>query len=161
MRPTRASLLVTVVIVFGAVTWVVLRGSYGSLPTLPWTILPTLLVLALAEFYSGMNIKARIDHRAQTRPIEPIAVARMAALGKASAYAGAGVAGVLIGFVIHVGGSLSMSAARHDAVVAGSTLAAAAALVAAALYLEYCCRVPKGPDDDHAEEDMEDPAHGR
>jgi hypothetical protein len=38
------------------------------------------------------------------------------------------------------------SAYRSDALASGATLGAAALLIAAALYLEYGCRVPTGRD---------------
>src|SRR5262249_55931595 len=83
----------------------------------------------------------------QVRPIAPIAVARMAALAKASSLAASIIAGLAAGFLIYVAGSLDKPAFRSDAYAAGGTFAAAVALVAAALYLENGCRV-RGPDND-------------
>jgi hypothetical protein len=45
-------------------------------------------------------------------------------------------------------GLLNLSVPRHDAINAAATVVAAAILVAAALYLEYCCRAPRDRDDD-------------
>jgi len=41
---------------------------------------------------------------------------------------------------------------RQDAVTAAVTFAAAVVLACAALYLEYCCRVPDAPDRDQSDE---------
>jgi len=41
---------------------------------------------------------------------------------------------------------------RQDALTGAITLAAAVVLTCAALYLEYCCRVPDLPDRDRADE---------
>ncbi|MGE5292198.1 MAG: DUF3180 domain-containing protein [Micromonosporaceae bacterium] len=132
-------------VVCAAVTWLILRFAYRSLPPLPWSGAPTLLIVALAEAYTGMLLRARILRRPGTKPVEAIAVARMAALAKASAYTAAVISGLAAGFAIQVLGSLEKAIPRHDAIVAIGTLGAAVALAAAALYLEYCCRVPRRP----------------
>jgi hypothetical protein len=131
-----------------AVCWLVLGLVYRSLPPLPWSGVPTLLIVGLAEAYSGMLLRARIHQRPGTKPVEAIAVARTAALAKASAYAAAVIGGVAGGFSLYVAGSLDKTFPRHDAFAAVGTFVAAAFLAAAALYLEYCCRVPKQPDEE-------------
>ena len=70
----------------------------------------------------------------------------MVALAKASALVAAAVAGVAAGFDIYLSGSLNAAVPRQDALTAAVTLAAAVILACAALYLEYCCRVPDAPD---------------
>ena len=70
----------------------------------------------------------------------------MVALAKASALVAAAVAGVAAGFDIYLSGSLNAPVPRQDAVTAAVTLGAAVILACAALYLEYCCRVPDVPD---------------
>jgi hypothetical protein len=141
-------MIVVTALVCGAATWLVLRVVYRTLPPLPWSGAPTLLVVAIAEAYSGRMLRARILQRPGTKPVEALAVARMAALAKASAYAAAVIGGLAAGFAVEVVGSLEKSIPRHDALVALGTLGAAVALAAAALYLEYCCRVPRRPDED-------------
>jgi Protein of unknown function (DUF3180) len=136
-----------VAVVCAAVCWLVLGAVYRSLPPLPWSGVPTLLIVALAEAYSGMLLRARIHRRPGSKPVEAIAVARMAALAKASAYAAAVIGGVAAGFLLYVAGSLGKAFPRHDAFAAVGTFVAAACLAGAALYLEYCCRVPKEPDE--------------
>ena len=49
-------------------------------------------------------------------------------------------------------GSLSAAVPRQDALTAAVTFASAVVLACAALYLEYCCRVPDAPDRDRADE---------
>jgi hypothetical protein len=56
------------------------------------------------------------------------------------------------GYLVVVLPELDKSVPARDARVAGITLAAALALVAAALYLERSCRAPKPPDDDDDDE---------
>jgi hypothetical protein len=147
MKPTKVRTLVLTALVCGIAVWLLLRLVYASLPELPWTGVPALLLLALAEVVSGRNVRARLRGGGGTR-IPPIAVARMAALAKASSLAAAVLAGLAAGFLAFVLGSLDKAAYRSDAFVSGITLLSAMALTLAALYLEQGCRVPTRRDDD-------------
>ena len=60
--------------------------------------------------------------------------------------------GLTAGYLIFVLRELVKTIPARDARVAGATLAAALALIAAALYLERCCRAPKPPDDSDEDE---------
>lgn len=149
MTPTRVWSLVALGAVCAVASWLGLRVAYSSLPPLPWTGVPALLLLAIAESWSGRNLRARLRGRVGSKPIVPIAVARMAALAKASSLAGALVGGLTAGFLIYVLGSLDKSTPRSDAFAAGCTLASAVLLVLAALYLERGCLArPLDQDDD-------------
>ena len=57
-------------------------------------------------------------------------------------------AGFGAGFLVYTLGSIDKSVPSHDAISAGATLASAAVMVAAALYLEHSCRAPTPPDDE-------------
>ncbi|MEV7008364.1 DUF3180 domain-containing protein [Streptosporangium sp. NPDC051022] len=149
MKPSHPGVLVGVFAVFTFLTWGLLKPLYSSLPTLPWTAIPTVLLLAIGEAYSGWMTKARIERRAETKPVEPLAVARLAALAKASAYAGAIFGGVFAGFALYTTDLLEQGVPRRDFLIAGGSLVACAVLVCAALYLEHCCKVPKDSEDDH------------
>jgi hypothetical protein len=141
MKPTRARTLALTAAVCAVGMWLLLQQVYTSLPPLPWSGVPALGLLALAEAVCGRSVRARL--RGRGTPIPPIAVARLAALAKASSLAAAFIGGLAAGFLIYVAGSLDKSPAyRSDAFASGATLGAAALLVAAALYLEYGCRVP-------------------
>ncbi|WP_030163680.1 DUF3180 domain-containing protein [Spirillospora albida] len=147
MRPTRPLFLAALVVVLGLITWAVLQTAYLSLPPLPWTAVPTLLLLALGEGFTAVNLLRRIRRRPGTRPVEPLAVARTAALGKASAHAAAVIAGVFAGFAASLADALDKATPRHDFFVSGGTFLSAVVLAGAAFFLEYACRVPKDPDD--------------
>jgi hypothetical protein len=160
MKPSRPLFLIALVVVIAVITWAVVRSAYLSLPPLPWTAVPTLLLLALGEGFTGVNVFRRIRHKPERgrgrdanrspapRPLEPMAVARLAALGKASAHSAAVIAGVFAGFAASLASSLDKPTPRQDFFVSGGTFLAAAVLVAAAFFLEYACRVPKNPDDE-------------
>ena len=152
MKPTRVSTLVVIAVVCAALTWVLLRSVYQRLPPLPWTGVPALLVAALVEAWTGRDLKARIAGRRGLKPAAPLFVSRMVALAKASSIAAAIIAGAAAGFDIYLSGSLSAGVPRQDALTAAVTFAAAVVLACAALYLEYCCRVPGTPDRDQYDE---------
>ncbi|HEU5390647.1 MAG TPA: DUF3180 domain-containing protein [Streptosporangiaceae bacterium] len=149
MKPTRVSTLAAVAVVCAALGWLLLRTLYAKLPPLPWTGVPALLIAALAEAWTGRDLKARIARRGEgVKPVAPLFVSRMVALAKATSLAAAIIAGFAAGFDIYLAGSLSASVPRQDALTAVITFVAAVVLACAALYLENCCRVPEDPDRD-------------
>jgi hypothetical protein len=159
MKPTRVSTLVIVAVICAALGWGLLKGLYARLPPLPWTGVPALLLAAVAEAWSGRDLKARISGARRGRgpgagpglkPVAPLFASRMVALAKASSVAAAIIAGFAAGFDIYLSGSLSASVPRQDALTAVITFVAAVLLACAALYLENCCRVPEDPDRDRS-----------
>jgi Na+/melibiose symporter-like transporter len=144
MRPTRLSTLAVVALGCAAVTWLLLRVVYNSLPPLPWTGVPALLIVAAVEAGSGRDLRRRIAGRTGSKPADPLLVSRMLVLAKASSLAAAVVTGLTLGFIGYLSNLLSAPTPRHDMINAGITCAAALVLAAAALYLEFCCRVPSG-----------------
>ncbi|MEU7003294.1 DUF3180 domain-containing protein [Nonomuraea sp. NPDC046570] len=147
MKPTRPAILVGIVVVVALLTLLVVRPIYADLPVIPWTAIPTVLLLAIGEAYTGWMTKARIDRKPDTEPVEPLAVARLAALAKASAYAGAAFAGVFAGFALHTVQLLTRETPRGEFFIATASFAAFVALIGAALYLEHSCRIPKSPEE--------------
>src|SRR5689334_18983894 len=104
MTPTRIRTLVIAGLVCAVAVWLLLRLVYSSLPPLPWTGVPALALLAIAEAVSGRTVRARLGGRGT--PMPPIAVARMAVLAKASSLAAAIIGGLAAGFLVFVLGSL-------------------------------------------------------
>jgi Protein of unknown function (DUF3180) len=147
MKPTRVSTLVIIAVVCAAVGWLLLRAVYTKLPPLPWTGVPALLIAAAAEAWMGRDIKGRIAGRPGSKPVEPLFASRMVALARASSVAAAIIAGLAAGFAFYLAGSLTASTPRQDALTAVITFVAAILLACAALYLEYCCRVPGDPEE--------------
>ena len=154
MKPTRISTLVIIAVVCAAAGWVLLRAVYAKLPPLPWTGVPALLIAAVAEAWTGRDLRARIagprrgsgQGTRDLKPPAPLFVSRMVALAKASAVAAAIIAGFAAGFDFYLAGSLNASVPREDALTAVITFVAAVLLGCAALYLENSCRVPEDPD---------------
>ncbi len=158
MRPTRVRTLLLVGVLAAAATWALLTAVYSKLPPLSWTGVPALLIAAGAEAYTGRDLRARIQGKPGrsghqgAKPAPPLFVARIVALAKASSLAAALFAGVSAGFAIYLSGMLDAPTPRSDMIAASVTFASSLVLLAAALYLEYCCRVPKRPDRDQDDE---------
>ena len=147
MKPTRVSTLVVIAVVCAAAGWLLLRAVYTKLPPLPWTGVPALLIAAAAEAWMGRDIKGRIAGRPGSKPVQPLFASRMVALARASSVAAAIIAGLAAGSAFYLAGSLNASTPRQDALTAVITFVAAIVLACAALYLEYCCRVPGNPEE--------------
>jgi hypothetical protein len=166
LKPLRRADLAVLALGLAVATWLVVRVGYGQLPPLHWWLPAPLGVLAVAEALGTRTLRARLaaERKARAaaarndkprqpvalvRPVEPMLVARLAVLAQASAYVGGVCGGLWAGVLAHVGPlSARAQAARSDAVAAVLGLVCAAALVAAALWLESVCRVPPGSDDD-------------
>jgi Protein of unknown function (DUF3180) len=160
MTQTRIRWLIAIVVVCALATWPLVRHSYSTLPPLPWTLVPTLALLAIAEAVAGRTLRARIAGREAARNngagsgaarrvkrLDPAAMVRTLALAKASAYAAAVVAGVAGGFLIYLAGSLPRPAPRGDLGAAIGIFVAAVLLIVAAIYLERSCRLPDDSND--------------
>lgn len=111
--------------------------------------------IAAADLYIAQLVRSRLSHgEVGMGPgrIHPIAVARAVALAKASAYLGAvalGFFGGVLVFLFTEGDRLDATHADRPGAWIG--LAGSILLVAAALWLERCCRTPDDPDDQPAD----------
>jgi len=146
MMPTRSSILAALALGFGVLSWLVVRESYSSLPALPIVGPVTLVVLSVFELMYAFSVRARLRDPGN-RPIEPLFVAKLAVLAKASSHAAAIVAGLYGGFLVYTLSNLGKERINADSRASGLSVVASLALVGAALFLEYSCRVPREPDD--------------
>jgi Protein of unknown function (DUF3180) len=160
MTPLRRRDLAVLAAGLAVASWLLVRTFYGQLPALVWWLPAPLAVLAVAEAVGARTVRGRLaalrEARAsrgtaantspaagRVRPIEPMLVARLAVLAQASAWVGAGFAGLWAGVLAHVAPAVGrLQAAGADTVTAVIGIACAAGLVAAALWLEAACRVP-------------------
>jgi Protein of unknown function (DUF3180) len=156
VQMTRPATLAGIFAVCAIIAWLAVRATFTSLPLLPVTTIPVLAALALGETFVGRYIRNRLAGRGSAKPLAPIAVTRLVALAKASSAGAAAIGGLCAGFLVYLLGSLDKTIPARDARVAGITVAAAVALIAAALYLERCCRAPKPPDDSDEDESYRD-----
>ncbi|HEX6501238.1 MAG TPA: DUF3180 domain-containing protein [Micromonosporaceae bacterium] len=148
LRPTRPATLVVTGLAAAALAWLGISRWYFDIPALPW--LPALTVGALAaiEAVTAISTKARIDRKPGTAPVDPLAVARYAVLAKASSLAGSIFAGVYGATLAWLVANRWNSHANADLPAAIAGLVTSLALIAAALWLEHACRVPKRPEDE-------------
>jgi DMSO reductase anchor subunit len=146
VKPTRARTLLLVGVLAAVVTWALLNAVYASLPPLTWTGVPALLIAAGVEAWAGRDLRARIGGKRGTRPAPPLFVARIVALAKASSQTAALLAGICAGFMVYLSSRASAPTPRADLIDASLSFGACLVLLAAALFLEYCCRVPRDPD---------------
>jgi hypothetical protein len=143
VRPTSVRLLLVCVLVGALVTYVLLIGLYPRLSdSLPRSAPASVLVAGLLEGIVSFSVRARLSRRPGARPIAPLTVARLAALGRASSVVAALVFGIWAGVLattLPKGSDPPVAGA--DSITAGLGLAAAVVLLVGALLLERACRV--------------------
>ncbi|MGB9378757.1 MAG: DUF3180 domain-containing protein, partial [Mycobacteriales bacterium] len=84
VTPTRVRDLALMAAATAVVAYVLVSSRYGSLPVLPWTSSAAVACLALGEGVAARGTRLRIARRPGTRPVQPLVVARLVALAKAS-----------------------------------------------------------------------------
>ncbi|GAA3955011.1 DUF3180 domain-containing protein [Gordonia caeni] len=151
LGPTRVRDMAAVALVAGVLLWVLARYYYGMFPSLPWPASLTLYLLAALEVLIGFLVRARVTggHVGPAHgQLHPINVARSLALAKASAILGAIAFGGWIGLLIFLVSRRHVDVAAADMPAAVVGVIGGLLLVAAALWLEYCCRAPDDPTGD-------------
>ena len=157
MKPTRVSSLVALLLGVTALAWGALRiaESRGSaLPELTWTAPTGVAILAVVVVVATVALRSRLRG---DRPPNPLGVARMAVLGKASAHVGPIVGGCYLGYLLVLLPGLEITSRQERAVISGVALVAAVLLTCAGLWLERTCRVRGGDPDLLDEPDLIDP----
>jgi hypothetical protein len=147
VKPTRLPVLLMLFVLSGAVAYLLSAAYYADLPS-PSSYAPvSLVLLAAAEGYTAAATAARLAGRPRTRPIDPLTVARLAALAKATSPVAAVLTGGYAGFLAYVA-HIEGSHASDDVRTASIGVAAGLLLVIAALALERVCRVRRPRDDE-------------
>ena len=145
MHFTRVRDLVLTGLVAAALVYILVRALYEQIPPLPTFAGVTLFVLAVLEAGFGYSLRARIQD--PEREVQALTAARAVALAKASSILGAIMFGTWVGLLAYVlprRDELRAAASDFPSTVVGVTCAAV--LIAAALYLEWCCRTPRDQD---------------
>ncbi len=152
MGPTRIRDLAFLAVAVAVVVFFVVRISYGSMPPLPLLAGVVLYVLAALEVVIAFVVRSRVNDRqigAYRGQLHPLTAARVLALAKASAILGAIATGMWAGTLMYLlTRQGDLAAADHDRPGTIIGLIGGVLLVAAALWLEYCCRTPDDPSDD-------------
>lgn len=151
MTATRPRDLVAAALGATLVVHLLVTIGYNSLPPLPTLAGTTLLAFAAAETVLGFTIRDRIRQQQYASPVQALTAAKAVMLAKASSLAGALLAGAWLGVLGYVAPrSADFPTAASDTVAATIGAICAALLVAAGLWLEYCCRTPDDPRDEPA-----------
>ncbi len=149
MRFTKPRDLLAAGLVAGLLAHLLIRLAYDTLPPLPTFAGFTLLVIAAVNLWLAFSLRARILRKPGAQPLEPLTAARAVAFAKASSVLGAIMLGAWGGVLAHVLPARGeFEAADHDVVSATVGAVCAAALIAAALWLERCCKTPEDPHPD-------------
>lgn len=155
---TRVRDLVAVFAVAGVLAYLLVRFNYNRMPRLPRFAGLAAAVLGIAEAGYGHVLRQRLrrstdvpvadvrpggDRRRDPEPVPALTAARALMAAKATALAGAALAGLWMGVLVYVLPNWSVvAAAQADGIAALIGIAGSAVMVGGALYLERCCRTP-------------------
>jgi len=151
MGPTRKRDLTAATVLAAVASYLAVVLLYQFFP--PITLLSgvSLLAVALVEAGWAFYVRAKInDGEIGDGPgwLHPLAVARSVLIAKASAWVGAMALGWWLGLLVYLLPRRStLRVAGEDTAGAVVAAACAFALVAAALWLQHCCKSPQEPPD--------------
>lgn len=145
MKPTRAPVLVVTGVICGLLAALLLAATYDRLAALPVGVVITVALVAVAEAFLAAATRNRRAGKEGTRPVEPLQVARYAALARASSLVGVGSAGAWVGVLAYLAGRRgSLDVIVHDRLLAIAGVVVGLLFLAAALWLEAVCRITDG-----------------
>ncbi|GAB3293483.1 DUF3180 family protein [Epidermidibacterium keratini] len=149
IRPTRIQTLIALAVALSLLSWAVVSGWYGDIPPFEWFMPVGIGLVAAGELFGGRVLKRRIEGTDGAPPPDPLVAARVVVLGKASAYLGAGFAGLWAGAALYPASQWGyLLSAKTDTVVALVGVALSVALTCTGLWLESITRIKASDDDD-------------
>ncbi|MBD8507291.1 DUF3180 domain-containing protein [Hoyosella sp. G463] len=152
MRATRIADLAALAATALIAAWLLARGFPATLPPLRWYIGGSLYPVAVIEAVLAVSVARSIkEQRVGLGPSQwqPITIARILALAKASSLIGAAFAGAWAGLMLALApdvGTIRAATEDFPATIVG--LLGGLFLAAAAWWLERACRAPDDPEDD-------------
>jgi small-conductance mechanosensitive channel len=153
LTPWRALLVAAL---FGGLAgWlvVVTANAFDALPPrVPWSAPIGLVVFAAMVGALAWSTYQRLQVRRER--MEPQRAVAFLVLGKASALAGAAVAGGYLGFALMFLARIDAATPRDRVIRSGVAIVAAVGLAIAGLRLERACKVPDADDDDEPAPDL-------
>ncbi|MFJ6748404.1 DUF3180 domain-containing protein [Streptomyces sp. NPDC091266] len=155
MKQLQIKVLVGLFLVAGVLAWSGARlwDAFGTLPGVPMAA-PIVLaliaaVLAGTAFSFRSRLRAQRERRPDAKGVDPLVAARVVVFGQASALVAALVAGLYGGVgVFLLTSGLDLAPRRDQAIYAGLSVLAGAAVVVAAIFLERVCKLPDDSDDE-------------
>ena len=155
MGTTRIRLLVALAAIAGVLGYAVVTivvGQSGRVIQVPWLAAATLWILGLAMAMWALLSRPRLQGhkgaKSGSTRMPPLMAARTAALAMAASRVGSLVAGFYAGVALASLPHRDTPAGMTTTWASAASALGALALVAAALWLEYMCRLPL--DDDRA-----------
>ncbi len=152
MKQLRVRVLAVTFVIVGVLSWAAARlwNDTGVLPAVPLAAPIVLGAIAAVLAATAVSLRARLreqrERQAEARGVDPLLAARAVVFGQAGALVAALVAGVYAGVCVYlIVSQLDVPPRRDQAVYAGCSVVACAAIVAAGLWLQHICRLP---DDD-------------
>jgi 2-amino-4-hydroxy-6-hydroxymethyldihydropteridine diphosphokinase len=145
---SRTALLALAVVGF-ALGWVlapVLGELRGVVPSVPWSAVLALAFIAALLFGTAWLTYRTIHRRREL--MDPQRAVNLLVLAKASALAGALVAGGYLGFGVHFLDSLDIPLPQQRVIRSGLAAIGAVLVCVGGLLLERALRIPRGPDED-------------
>ncbi|MGH8794605.1 MAG: DUF3180 domain-containing protein [Stackebrandtia sp.] len=143
LKPTAPSTLFVAALAAGAIMLLLTTRYYQYIPSPGWYGPASLLALAVVLAFSAHTTRQRVDRAPGAGPVEPLLIARFAALAKASSVGGSLFGGAYAGLVIFLVAQRHLTDAAEDLPKAGFGFVSCLLLVAAALWLERACRIPQ------------------
>jgi hypothetical protein len=153
LKQLRFRVLAGIFLVVGVLAWAGARlwNELGVLPGVPLAAPIVLGAIAAVLTATAISLRARLREQrareATARGVDPLLAARAVLFGQASALVASVVAGVYAGVCVFlIASQLDIPPRRDQAVYSGCAVVACAAIVAAALWLQYICRLPEDDD---------------
>ena len=150
MKLLRLRLLIGITAATTALSW---AGSklWASLDTLPAVPAAAPVAVAVILLATAISLRSRLKAVRERQPgakrVDPLLAARAVVLGQASALVSSVVTGIYAGAGIYLLGELDVPARKDQAVTAGLSVLAGAAVIAAALWVQHVCKLPENHDD--------------
>jgi hypothetical protein len=147
VKRTSFGQLATIFAGLTAISYLLLHLFYGDLPTAHYYTALPILALAVVELVQARRVRAAVNHDPDAKLMTAIAIARLVALGRASALAGSALAGVLLALIVRVApDAADVTAAGSDLRTGGVIFLSSILLLVAGLLLEAAGIDPQGRD---------------
>lgn len=150
MRQLRVRVLVGLFFVAGVLSWAGARlwDAFGTLPSVPVAAPIVLAAIAAVLAATALSLRSRLraqrDREPGAKGVDPLVAARAVVFGQASALVASLVAGLYGGVMIFLlADGIDADPRRDQAIYAGASVAASAAVVVAAIFLERVCKLPE------------------
>jgi hypothetical protein len=137
MRRTNASEIASIFAIATIVCYLLVRAYYDQLPPLHYYTAVPLAALAIVELVLARRVRAAVSHDPEARLMTAISIARLVALGRATALAAAAICGAFLALVLRVAPDAGdVRAAGSDLRTGSVALGASIVLLVAGLLLE-------------------------